>query len=40
MSRFGERLALPVSGNGEATCPHTGERYILEQGVCRISAEP
>jgi UDP-2-acetamido-3-amino-2,3-dideoxy-glucuronate N-acetyltransferase len=36
MSRFGERLALPVAGEGEATCPHTGERYVLREGVCRI----
>ena len=30
MSRHGERLALPVAGTGEATCPHTGDRYILQ----------
>jgi UDP-2-acetamido-3-amino-2,3-dideoxy-glucuronate N-acetyltransferase len=30
MSRHGERLALPASGQGEATCPATGERYRLE----------
>jgi UDP-2-acetamido-3-amino-2,3-dideoxy-glucuronate N-acetyltransferase len=29
MSRFGERLALPASGQGEARCPATGERYRL-----------
>ena len=29
MSRHGERLALPMSGNDEATCPATGERYRL-----------
>jgi UDP-2-acetamido-3-amino-2,3-dideoxy-glucuronate N-acetyltransferase len=38
MSRFGERLELPVKGNGEAVCPHTGDRYILENGVCRLVA--
>lgn len=38
MSRFGERLALPVDGDGEAVCAHTGERYILEGGVCRLSS--
>lgn len=32
MSRFGERLPLPLDGNGEATCPHTGDRYVLRQG--------
>ena len=30
MSRHGERLALPASGQGEAACPATGERYRLE----------
>ncbi len=30
MSRHGERLALPVSGRGEAACPATGERYRLD----------
>ena len=32
MSRFGERLNLPVSGEGEALCPHTGDRYRLHGG--------
>jgi UDP-2-acetamido-3-amino-2,3-dideoxy-glucuronate N-acetyltransferase len=30
MTRHGERLALPTSGQGEATCPATGERYRLD----------
>jgi UDP-2-acetamido-3-amino-2,3-dideoxy-glucuronate N-acetyltransferase len=30
ISRHGERLDLPLEGNGSATCPHTGERYRLE----------
>lgn len=29
MSAFGERLDLPLSGEGQATCPHTGDRYTL-----------
>jgi UDP-2-acetamido-3-amino-2,3-dideoxy-glucuronate N-acetyltransferase len=29
MSRFGERLDLPLRGQGEALCAHTGERYRL-----------
>lgn len=29
MSEFGEQLALPVTGEGEATCQHTGARYVL-----------
>lgn len=32
MSAFGERLDLPLSGEGEATCPHTGDQYRLEHG--------
>lgn len=39
MSRFGERLDLPVAGSGSATCPHTGERYVLTNGVVDV-AEP
>jgi UDP-2-acetamido-3-amino-2,3-dideoxy-glucuronate N-acetyltransferase len=34
ISRFGERLPLPLSGNGEAVCPHTGERYLVLDGAC------
>jgi UDP-2-acetamido-3-amino-2,3-dideoxy-glucuronate N-acetyltransferase len=29
MSEFGERLALPVRGEGEVVCAHTGARYVL-----------
>lgn len=38
MSRFGERLALPLAGNGGATCIHTGERYELNDGICTLVA--
>ncbi|MEO5377377.1 MAG: N-acetyltransferase [Magnetococcus sp. DMHC-6] len=30
MSRYGERLDLPLSGNQEAVCPHTGDKYRLD----------
>lgn len=33
MSRSGERLALPVDGNGEAVCPGNGDRYRLSEGI-------
>ena len=33
MSRHGERLALPARGEGEASCPATGERYRLHGDV-------
>jgi UDP-2-acetamido-3-amino-2,3-dideoxy-glucuronate N-acetyltransferase len=32
MSRHGERLDLPLQGDGEAACPATGERYRLAAG--------
>ncbi|MFS2035041.1 acyltransferase [Polaromonas sp. CT11-55] len=34
MSRFGERLDLPLAGNATATCPHTGDLYRLTDGQC------
>ena len=34
ISRFGERLRLPLSGNGEAICTHTRDVYLLVDGVC------
>ena len=33
MSEHGERLELPLDGNGEAHCPGTGLRYVLKNGV-------
>ena len=29
MSEFGEQLDLPLEGEGEAICTHTGARYVL-----------
>lgn len=29
MSEFGEQLDLPVAGEGEVVCEHTGDRYTL-----------
>jgi len=36
MSRFGERLPLAPEVEGEVTCPHTGERYRVSGGRCRL----
>jgi len=37
MSEYGEQLALPLQGHGDATCPHTGARYMLkDQTVTRL----
>lgn len=30
VSRVGRRLDLPVGGEGAASCPETGERYVLQ----------
>lgn len=31
MSQFGEKINLPLRGNGEFTCPHTGTTYYLKE---------
>jgi UDP-2-acetamido-3-amino-2,3-dideoxy-glucuronate N-acetyltransferase len=36
MSRHGERLDLPLLGDGTAICPHTGDRYVLHDGQVTI----
>ncbi|MCG9026058.1 acyltransferase [Laribacter hongkongensis] len=33
ISEHGERLELPLEGNGCALCPATGSRYVLRDGV-------
>ena len=32
MSRYGEQMPLPLEGDGEYECPHTGDQYKLEDG--------
>ena len=34
MSKHGDRLELPLTGSGQATCSQTGLLYILENGNC------
>ncbi len=34
MSEHGEKLDLPLSGDGQARCPGTNELYVLEGGQC------
>ena len=36
MSRHGEKLALPVDGQGRAACPASGERYELTGRALRL----
>jgi UDP-2-acetamido-3-amino-2,3-dideoxy-glucuronate N-acetyltransferase len=40
MSRHGERLDLPASGQAEAACPATGERYRLDEEVLTPCSSP
>ena len=37
MSRFGERLPLPLRGEGQARCAHTGERYLLQDNKLTLA---
>jgi UDP-2-acetamido-3-amino-2,3-dideoxy-glucuronate N-acetyltransferase len=36
MSQFGERLSLPLTGDAEFVCPHSGMTYQLRDGQCGI----
>jgi UDP-2-acetamido-3-amino-2,3-dideoxy-glucuronate N-acetyltransferase len=36
MSAFGERLDLPLDGDAETVCPHTGDTYVLRDGKLTI----
>jgi UDP-2-acetamido-3-amino-2,3-dideoxy-glucuronate N-acetyltransferase len=38
MSKYGEKLALPLTGSGEDECPHTGEKYVLKNGKVSIKS--
>ena len=41
MSEYGEQLSLPLRGHGEATCQHTGARYVLSGAtVIKLPAKP
>ncbi|OOE39960.1 N-acetyltransferase [Salinivibrio kushneri] len=33
MSEYGEQLDLPLTGNAQATCPHTGDIYQLTDSM-------
>jgi UDP-2-acetamido-3-amino-2,3-dideoxy-glucuronate N-acetyltransferase len=36
MSRFGERMELPLKGKGTYICPHTNDQYVLEDDVVSL----
>ena len=37
MSQHGEKLDLPLTGDAQVTCPHTGQRYVLAKGRCQLT---
>ena len=39
VSQYGEQLDLPLTGDAQATCPHTSQRYILTNGQCQLVDE-
>ncbi|WP_257324824.1 acyltransferase [Pseudoalteromonas rhizosphaerae] len=36
ISKYGEQLDLPLTGNASTACEHTGEVYVLEEGMLFI----
>lgn len=36
MSKFGEQIKLPLEGNGQWQCPHTNERYNLNESFLEL----
>jgi UDP-2-acetamido-3-amino-2,3-dideoxy-glucuronate N-acetyltransferase len=41
ISRHGDKLPLRLKGSGEARCPHTGDVYVVQDGICvLLSVEP
>jgi UDP-2-acetamido-3-amino-2,3-dideoxy-glucuronate N-acetyltransferase len=40
ISRHGERLPLPLTGSDEARCPHTGDIYLVLDGICTLVPAP
>ena len=40
MSAHGERLDLPLQGDGDCICPHTGDLYLLRAGTLTRQEAP
>jgi UDP-2-acetamido-3-amino-2,3-dideoxy-glucuronate N-acetyltransferase len=38
VSAFGEKIPLPLTGEGQWACPHTGDVYVLDNDI--MSREP
>ena len=39
VSQYGEQLSLPLTGDAQATCAHTSQRYVLTNGKCQLADE-
>jgi len=39
ISEYGEKLNLPLTGNAETVCEHTGQKYLLENNFIKLVAE-
>ena len=37
VSKYGEQLDLPLTGDAQAACAHTGQRYVLTNGQCHLA---
>lgn len=37
ISKYGEQLDLPLDGDGQTTCEHTGEIYKLDKGTLTVT---
>lgn len=40
MSRYGERIDLPLKGDDEFLCPHTNDHYVLSGNNLKFMNEP
>ena len=37
VSQYGGQLDLPLTGDAQATCSHTSQRYMLTNGQCQLA---
>ena len=40
MSEFGEQIPLPLQGEGQYTCPHSGQVYTLQASGLHLQSNP
>ena len=39
ISKYGEQLSLPLTGNGQTVCEHTGDKYCLKDGQLSVEMD-